>query len=364
VTLARDFQRADLAAALAQRIGSYQGGTARFMEFCGSHTSAIMRYGIRQLLPESITLTSGPGCPVCVTDNADIDRAIALAYLPDVTVASFGDMLRVPGSAGSLQAARADGADVRVVYSPLDALKLAHDNPERAVIFLGVGFETTAPTVAASVLQAQQEGLANYHVLSLHKVCPPVVRVLLDSGEYDLQGLICPGHVSAVIGSRPWQFIADEYGIPCVVTGFEPVDILQGISMLAAQRERGEVKVEIAYRRGVNEAGNPEAVAVRERVFEPCPARWRGFGEVAASGLALRPEFAEHDAARNFKIEIPPPQERPGCLCGAVLRGVRTPPDCGLFRRECTPENPVGPCMVSFEGTCAAYYRYGETDGG
>jgi len=362
VTLARDFQRADLAAALVQRLAAYRGDAARFMEFCGSHTSAIMRYGIRQLLPGGITLTSGPGCPVCVTDNQDIDRAIALAYLPDVTVTSFGDMLRVPGSDSSLQAARADGADVRLVYSPLDALKLARDNPERNVVFLGVGFETTAPTVAASVLQAQAEEVSNYYVLSLHKLCPPVVRVLLDSGDYDLQGLICPGHVSAVIGSRPWQFIANEYGIPCVVTGFEPVDILQGISMLAAQRERGAVSVEIAYRRGVAEDGNPEAVAVMQRVFEPCPARWRGFGEVAASGLALRTEFAAYDATRHFRIEMPPPRERPGCLCGAVLRGVGTPRDCSLFRRECTPESPVGPCMVSFEGTCAAYYRYGEAN--
>ena len=332
------------------------------MEFCGGHTVAIMKSGLRQLLPPVLTLTSGPGCPVCVTDNADLDKAIALTSLPDVIVASFGDMIRVPGSRSSLQEAKATGADVRVVYSTLDALTLAKENPEKSVIFLGIGFETTAPTVAASILQAEQEGLKNYYVLSQHKLCPPVIKALLDSGEVNLQGLICPGHVSAVIGSRPWEFIARDYGIPCVVSGFEPLDILQCIDMLAQQVASGEARVEIAYRRGVSREGNRTAMSIMEKVFEPAPARWRGFGKVAESGLKLRAEFARFDAEPKFEFDPGPTVAHKGCLCGEVLRGVKSPGDCTLFRRVCTPEKPVGPCMVSAEGTCAAYYHYGEDD--
>jgi hydrogenase expression/formation protein HypD len=360
--LVSEFRRSELADGLVRSIQRNATKKARFMEFCGGHTVSIMKSGLRQLLPPTLTLTSGPGCPVCVTDNADLDKAIALASLPDVIVASFGDMIRVPGSRSSLQEAKASGADVRVVYSTLDALVLAKENPDKSVIFLGIGFETTAPTVAASVLQAAQEGLKNYYVLSQHKLCPPVIKALLDSGEVNLQGLICPGHVSAVIGSRPWEFIARDYGIPCVVSGFEPLDILQCIDMLAQQVASGEAKVEIAYRRGVSHDGNRTAIGIMEKVFEPALARWRGFGEVAESGLKLRPEFARFDADLNFNFEPGPTVAHEGCLCGEVLRGVKSPGDCTLFRRVCTPEKPVGPCMVSAEGTCAAYYHYGEDD--
>lgn len=357
-----EFRQSELVDGMVRSIRHHTTGQARFMEFCGGHTVAIMKFGLRQLLPPTLTLTSGPGCPVCVTDNADLDKAIAFAELPNVIIASFGDMVRVPGSRSSLQEAKAAGGDVRIVYSTLDALALARENPQKSVVFLGIGFETTAPTVAASVLQAEREGLKNYYVLSLHKLCPPVIKALLDSGEVNLQGLICPGHVSAVIGSRPWEFIARDYGIPCVVSGFEPLDILQSIDMLARQASEGQSRVEIAYRRGVTQDGNTTAIKIMAQVFEPAPARWRGFGEVPGSGLKLRHRFRRFDAELNFWFDPGPTVTEKGCLCGEVLRGVKTPPECSLFRRACTPLNPVGPCMVSSEGSCAAYYHYGETD--
>ena len=362
--LVDEFRQSGLADGLVRSIRRQATGEARFMEFCGGHTVAIMKFGIRQLLPPTLTLTSGPGCPVCVTDNSDLDKAIALARLPDVILATFGDMVRVPGSRTTLQEVRAAGGDVRVVYSTLDALAIARQNPDKSVIFAGIGFETTAPTVAASVLKAAEEGLSNYYVLSLHKLCPPVIKALLDSGEVNLQGLICPGHVSAVIGSKPWEFIARDYGIPCVVSGFEPLDILQCIDMLAKQVAMGEAKVEIAYRRGVTPGGNPTAVGVMEQVFEPGEARWRGIGEVADSGLMLKPEFARFDAEHSFDFTPDPTFAPKNCICGDILRGVRTPRQCTLFRRVCTPLNPVGPCMVSAEGSCAAYFHYGGDDGG
>ena len=235
-----EFRRSELAEGLISRIQRRSKTPARFMEFCGSHTVTIFRYGIRQVLPSTIEMVSGPGCPICVTANADLDKAIALSQIPDVIIATFGDMLKVPGSRSSLQEAKADGADVRTVYSTMDALKIAEDNPDKSVVFLGIGFETTAPTIAASILQAVEKRIRNYYVLSLHKLCPPVIRALLDSGEVKLDGLICPGHVSAIIGSHPWEFIARDYGIPCVVSGFEPLDILQSVDMLVTQVENGE----------------------------------------------------------------------------------------------------------------------------
>lgn len=359
-----EFRRSDLARGLISQIQHRSTTPVRFMEFCGGHTATIFKYGIRQLLPPNIEMVSGPGCPVCVTSNADLDRAIALAGNPDVVIATFGDMLKVPGSRSSLQRATAEGADVRTVYSTLDALKIARENPDRAVVFLGIGFETTAPTVAASILQAAEQGIDNYYVLSMHKLCPPVIRALLDSGEVKLDGLVCPGHVSAVTGSRAWDFIAGEYGIPCVVSGFEPLDILQCVEMLVDQVEDGRSEVEIAYRRGVRPGGNQEALRLMERIFEPGPADWRGVGRVPDSGLRIRQEYADFDAGRAFEIEAGEPYEPPGCICGDVLRGVKTPLDCALFGSACTPLSPVGPCMVSSEGTCAAYHNYGGAGGG
>ncbi len=357
-----EFRSSDLAKGLVHSIRHHSSKAARFMEFCGGHTVTIMKHGIRQLLPPTIEMLSGPGCPVCVTDNADLDKAIALARVPGVILTTFGDMLKVPGSHSSLQEARADGADVRIVYSTLDALQIARDNPPRPVVFLGIGFETTAPTVAASVLQADQENLRNYHVLSLHKLCPPVIKALLDSGEVRLQGLICPGHVSAVIGSNAWEFISRDYGIPCVVSGFEPLDVLQCVHMLVSQVERSESRVEIAYRRGVRPEGNRRALELMDQVFETCPARWRGMGQVPATGLRLRDAYRRFDAESAFDFDPGPTLEPKGCICGEVLRAVKTPRDCQLFGKACTPASPVGPCMVSSEGSCAAYYLYGAAE--
>ncbi len=334
------------------------------MEFCGGHTVTIFRYGIRQVLPQTIDMVSGPGCPICVTANADLDKAIALSQIPGVIIATFGDMLKVPGSRSSLQEVKADGAQVHTVYSTMDALRIAEERPEKSVVFLGIGFETTAPTIAASILQAEEKGIGNYYVLSLHKLCPPVIRALLDSGEVKISGLICPGHVSAIIGSHPWEFIANDYGIPCVVSGFEPLDILQCVDMLVGQVENGQSQVEIAYKRGVQPGGNQQALKLMEQVFEPCPARWRGMGEVADSGLKLREKYQRFDAEANFDIAPGPTVEHAGCICGDILRGVKTPADCKLFGKACTPENPVGPCMVSTEGSCSAYYLYGDGLGG
>jgi len=329
------------------------------MEFCGGHTVAIFRHGIRQVLPGTIELVSGPGCPVCVTANRDLDKAIALSQVPGVIITTFGDMLRVPGSRSSLERAKAEGADVRTVYSTTDALEIAERNSGKSVVFLGIGFETTAPTIAASILEAAEKKIKNYHVLSLHKLCPPVIRAILDSGEVKLDGLVCPGHVSAIIGSYPWEFIAGDYGIPCVVSGFEPLDILQCVDMLVAQVENRESRVEIAYRRGVQPQGNTQALKLMEQVFEPCPAEWRGIGEIPDSGLRLRKEHWHFDAELAFEIDPGPVCEPEGCICGDILRGVKTPLDCPLFGKACTPEYPVGPCMVSSEGTCSAYYLYG-----
>jgi hydrogenase expression/formation protein HypD len=354
-----EFRRSELAKGLISQIHHRSKASVRFMEFCGTHTVTIFRYGIRQVLPKSIEMVSGPGCPVCVTPNADLDKAIALAHIPGIIIATFGDMLKVPGSHSSLQKVRADGANVRMVYSTTDALKIAEESPTKSVVFLGIGFETTAPTIAASILQAQERGIENYYILSLHKLCPPVIQALLDSGEVKLNGLICPGHVSAIIGSRPWEFIARDYGIPCVVSGFEPLDVLQCVDMLVSQIENGESKVEIAYRRGVRPEGNREALRLMNQVFEPCPAEWRGMGKVPNSGLELRREFRHFDAELAFDIDPGPAYEPKGCICGDILRGVKTPLDCRLFGKACTPEYPVGPCMVSSEGTCSAYYLYG-----
>ncbi|HEX9897447.1 MAG TPA: hydrogenase formation protein HypD [Dehalococcoidales bacterium] len=354
-----EFRNNEAAKGLITRIARISKHPARFMEFCGGHTVAIFRYGIRQVLPKTIAMVSGPGCPVCVTATPDIDKSIALAQIPGVIIATFGDMLKVPGSRSSLQKARADGADVRMVYSTLDALKIATENPEKSVVFLGIGFETTAPGVAASVLQAEEQNIRNYYVLSQHKLCPPVIRAILKAGEVKLDGMVCPGHVSAITGSQAWEFIAEDFGIPCVVSGFEPLDILQCVAMLTAQVENKESKVEIAYRRGVTREGNTHALTLLDKVFEPCPANWRGIGIIPGSGLKLRRQYKHHDAEEQFHIKVAPFIEPKGCLCGEVLRGVKTPLDCKLFRKACTPESPVGPCMVSSEGSCSAYYLYG-----
>jgi len=355
----RDPARAE---ALLRRIRAHATRPVRLMEFCGTHTHAIFRHGLRQLLPPQVTMLSGPGCPVCVTSAADLDRAIALSRIPGVTIATFGDMMRVPGSQGSLQEAKAAGADVRVVYSSLDALDLARKQPDRTVVLLGVGFETTAPTVAAAIVQAAAEGLGNLRLLSLHKLTPPATHAILRSGEVALDGILAPGHVSAIIGAQAWQFVARDYALPCTVTGFEPLDILAGIADLVEQHEAGRAELHNAYPRGVRPQGNPAALELMGRVFAPAPASWRGLGTLPGSGLALREEYRAFDAAPLLAahgVGTAEAREPAGCRCGDVLRGALAPNRCPLFRRVCTPERPVGPCMVSSEGSCAAYYRYG-----
>jgi len=348
--------------ALARRLVAQIRGRAtrplRLMEFCGGHTHVIFRFGLRQMLAPHVQLRSGPGCPVCVSAAGDLDRAIALAGVPGAILTTFGDMLRVPGSRGDLQAARAAGADVRVVYSALDALEIARKNPDRQIIFLGVGFETTAPTVAAALLQAEGETLPNFSVYSLHKLTPPAVRAILDAGEVALDGIIGPGHVSAIVGSDAWGFLPRQYGISCAVSGFEPLDILAAIAGLVECAAEGRPAVVNAYARGVRPAGNRTAQEIMGRVFCVGPAEWRGFGVIPDSGLHLRDELAQRDAARRFPIQVAPAREPAGCRCGEVLRGVIEPPECRLFRRVCSPNAPIGPCMVSAEGSCAAYYRY------
>jgi hydrogenase expression/formation protein HypD len=355
-----EFRDPALARRLLDEIAARSRKPINLMEFCGGHTHAIFKFGIRQLLPETVRLLSGPGCPVCVTANADLDRAIAIARLPEVITATFGDMLKVPGSRASLQAARAEGADVRVVYSALDAVQMARQNPERHVLFVGVGFETTAPTVAAALLRAQSLNLSNFCVLSMHKLTPPATRAILRAGEVRLSGVIGPGHVTTVIGAEAWQFLPRDHGIPVAVAGFEPLDILRGVAALVAQVENGRPGVTNTYSRSVRPEGNLTALEIMYRVFEVGDAEWRGLGTVPDSGLSLREDFARFDAARAFAVDPGPAREHRGCRCGEVLRGVVSPPECPLFRVACTPQNPIGPCMVSAEGACAAHFMYGE----
>lgn len=328
------------------------------MEVCGTHTVSIGRYGFRSIMPANLRLLSGPGCPVCVTANQDIDRAIALARVPGVIITTFGDMVRVPGSTSSLAAEKAAGHDVRMVYSPLDALTIAQENPERPVIFMGVGFETTTPTIAAALLEAQARGLQNFSVLSVHKTTTPALRTIADDPQTRIDGFILPGHVSTITGINPYRFLVDDFGIPGVVTGFEPVDILEGIASLVEMIDSGRPEIRNAYRRGVNEGGNPIARQMVERVFEPCDATWRGLGPIPSSGLRIRPSFELFDAAARFDAPVEPTVEPRGCCCGDVLRGHISPPECPLFGKACTPVDPVGPCMVSSEGSCAAYHRF------
>lgn len=353
-----EYRDPELADRLIRAIRQRSRTPVRLMEVCGTHTVAIFRAGIKALLPETITLISGPGCPVCVTAQEDIDRAIALCREPGVTVATFGDLMRVPGSESSLHQEKARGADVRMVYASLDALDLARQLPHRRVVMLGIGFETTVPTIAAAVRQAKQEGLTNFLVLSAHKLLPPAMEVLLSAAEVRIDGFLCPGHVTTIIGTDPYQHVVKRHGKPCVVSGFEPVDILQSIHMLICQLEEGRREVEIQYTRGVHPQGNPRARALMDEVFEPADSAWRGLGKIPGSGLKLRPAYGAHGAENHFALAVPPGREIPGCRCGEVLRGACTPLDCPLFRERCTPTHPYGPCMVSTEGTCAAYFKY------
>ena len=333
--------------------------TYRFMEVCGTHTMAIFRYGLRSLVPDNIQFISGPGCPVCVTEDDYIDRAIALGREKDVILATFGDMLKVPGSEYSLEEARSEGSVVKVVYSTTDALGLAKKNPEKKIVFLGVGFETTAPTIASSILEAEKKKITNYFVLSGHKIMPPALRALAGEKDTAIDGLILPAHVSAIIGSKPYEFLARKFRIPGAVSGFEPVDILQGVYMLLKQISRNKPDIEIQYKRVVKREGNKSAQDLLDNVFEKTDTAWRGLGVIKKSGLGIRKKFRAFDAEKVFNIKNKKFKKKlKGCICGRILKGVKIPLDCALFGKECHPKHPVGACMVSSEGTCAAYFKY------
>ena len=329
----------------------------RLMEVCGGHTHAIRKFGIPGLLPETVSLLSGPGCPVCVTHTGFIDKAIHLAQNYPVILATFGDLIRVPGSGRTLETARANGADIRIVLSPLESLKLAETEKSKQVVFLGIGFETTAPSVAATLLTALEHKIENFSVLSAHKIMPPAMAALV--GQHSrLDGFICPGHVSTITGSGIYEFLSRDHGIPCVISGFEAADILESILLLIRQINDHQAKVEIQYRRAVRPEGNIKALKIMNEVFILRDDWWRGLGIIARSGLIPGGRYAVFDAGLRFNLPDFPDADNPGCRCGDILRGLITPPECGLYGKTCTPDSPAGACMVSSEGTCQAFYRY------
>jgi len=349
------------ARALLERIRVLAGDDhVKFMEVCGGHTHTIYRHGIEHVLPESVELVHGPGCPVCVIPMGRIDDAIALAETSGVVFTTFGDMMRVPGSRGNLLGAKARGADVRFVYSPLDALRVAKENPERQVVFFAVGFETTAPSTAVTLLAAREERVDNFSVFCNHVTIVPPIKAILDSPDLRLDGFLGPGHVSTVIGQRPYRFVPEAYGKPLVTAGFEPLDILQAVVMLLTQRREGRCEVENQYTRCVRQEGNPRALAYLAEVFELRPHfEWRGLGFISQSALKLRPEFAPWDAELRYTVPGVRVADPKACQCGEVLKGVIKPWECKVFGTACTPETPIGTCMVSSEGACAAYYNFG-----
>ena len=357
-----EFRSGELARALASELAEAMPSNRRLalMEVCGGHTHAIYKHGIDELLPDGLELVHGPGCPVCVIPVGRVDDAVSLALEPNVIFTTFGDMMRVPGSKGSLLDARSRGADVRMVYSPLDALELARANPEHELIFFAIGFETTAPSTAVTLLQAQAQGIANFSVFCNHVTIGRPLKAILDAPELRLDGLIAPGHVSAVIGSHPYDFIAAEYGRPVVVAGFEPLDILQSILMLVRQLAAGRAEVENQYTRVVRKDGNPRALEAIEQTMELRDSfEWRGLGSIPRSGLRLRDQLADWDAERRYEVPGKSVPDHKACQCGQVLRGLVKPWECKVFGTACTPERPIGTCMVSAEGACAAYYHYG-----
>lgn len=332
------------------------------MEVCGTHTVAIFKAGIKGILPENIRLISGPGCPVCVTPNNYIDRAIALSGLEDIIICTFGDMMKVPGSSSSLEKEKTAGREIRMVYSSSDALRLARANPYKKVVFLGVGFETTAPTVAAVLKEAKKKCVENFHVLSAHKLIPPALRFLAGSKDLQVDGFICPGHVSTIIGTRPYEFMVREFGIPCVISGFEPLDLFQSIYLLLRQIKEQKPEIANQYFRAVKVGGNSKALNLLSEVFEEEDSFWRGIGIIPDSGLKIKSEFRDFDAEERITVKVEKSREPKGCLCGLVIQGKKSPVDCPLFAQNCSPESPVGPCMVSSEGSCQAYYKYGQND--
>ncbi len=353
-----EYRDADKARALAERIRATVTRPWNIMEICGGQTHSIIRFGLDEILPSEITLIHGPGCPVCVTPVEILDKAIAIASRPEVTFCSFGDMLRVPGSKKDLLTVKSEGGDVRIVYSPMDAIELARKSPDRQVVFFAVGFETTAPANAMAVAQAAKLGLENFSVLASHVLVPPAIQAVLDSPLCRVQGFLAAGHVCTVMGTDEYRPLAEKYRVPIVVTGFEPLDILQGVAMCVAQLEQGRAEVENQYARSVRPEGNRPAIRQIREVFEVVPRKWRGIGEIPASGLALREAYAAYDADRRFGVEQIEAEESSECIAGEVLQGHKKPHECPAFGIHCNPDHPLGAPMVSSEGACAAYYRY------
>ncbi len=361
-----EYRSGDLARSLAEKIAGLvePGRTYKLMEVCGGHTHAIYKHGVEDLLPDQIELVHGPGCPVCVIPMGRQDDAIAIAERPEVIFTTFGDMMRVPATSGSLLDAKARGADVRMVYSPLDALKIARENPDREVVFFAIGFETTTPSTALTLKRARAEGVRNFSVFCNHVTIIPAIRAILDSPDLRLDGFIGPGHVSTVIGLRPYRFIAGDYTKPVVVSGFEPLDVLQGAYMILRQLVDGRTEVENQYSRVVREEGNPLALrAIAETMELRTTFEWRGLGFISQSALRLRPEYADWDAEVRFEVPGVRVADPKACQCGEVLKGVIKPWECKVFGTACTPDHPIGTCMVSSEGACAAYYNYGRHAG-
>jgi len=360
LTKAEEREAAQKLVAEIRRLAAAIGRPLRYMEVCGTHTVSIFRAGLRQILPENVALVSGPGCPVCVTADDYMDKAIAYAHRDDVILTTFGDMLKVPGSKSSLAEAKAEGADIRIVYSPLDTLAVAKENPDKKVVFLAVGFETTAPTAAALTLAAEQQNLANVYLLSAQKLVPPALRALLTDPEVKVDGFLLPGHVSVVTGTDVFQFVAKEFHTPGVVAGFTPVAILRALVRLLQQTANGEARIENEYESVVQPGGTPTARRILESVYEPVDAPWRGIGVIPKSGLRMKAAHAAHDIERLLPMDLPVGDNHPGCRCGDVLRGIVTPPECPLFAKVCQPTHAIGPCMVSVEGVCAAWFKYGQ----
>ena len=355
-----EYRQSDLARALADKIAGMTSQPLKLMEVCGGHTHTIFKYGIEDLLPPNIEMIHGPGCPVCVIPMGRTDDAIMLAQQPGVIFTTYGDAMRVPGSKISLLDAKAAGADVRMVYSPLDALKIAKKNPDRHVIFLALGFETTSPSTALTILQAAKDNVENFSAFCNHITIVPALKAMLDSPDLQLDGFVGPGHVSTVIGTRPYEFVPREYGTPLVVTGFEPLDILQSVYMIVKQIIEGRAEVENQYGRVVARYGNQRALEALFEVFEPREYfEWRGLGSIAHSGMKLRQKYAAFDAERKFSVPGLRVADPKACQCGEILKGVKKPWECKVFGTACTPETPIGSCMVSSEGACAAYYNFG-----
>ncbi len=353
-----EYRNADVAQKYSEQISALGGDSYKIMEACGGQTHSIIKYGIDRMLPDGITLVHGPGCPVCVTPMSTIDAAIQLSLVPKVILCTFGDMIRVPGSETDLQSAKADGADVRIVYSPTDALTIARQNPDHNVVFFAVGFETTAPANAMVAYQAHREGLRNFSMLVSQVLVPPAIDALLSSENHELSGFLAPGHVCTITGFEEYEVIVKKYHIPIVVTGFEPTDILQGLLMCLRQLKEGRCEIENQYTRSVQRQGNGSTQAMLGEVFEVVPKVWRGLGSLPNSGLQLAEKYRDLDARHRFCLGVETSTEKPGCISGLILQGIKKPSQCPMFGKGCSPERPLGATMVSSEGACAAYYRY------